>query len=234
MTHNNLKTIIESFVNEQIDQLAAETPPAIVPVVNVQVALDMDGVLADFQAGTEAGNGKIAKAKATYENLLTNFPNLKNLPEDDIKKQLAGPQTDPGLKALKKALNYYRDQKFVAAGQPGFFLNLPVMPGAKELVSGVTSLTGKKPFVLTAPVDGNSARCEQEKRQWIEKNFPGQFSNFVCSQEKEKYANSNTVLIDDRTKYTNKFTASGGTSILYTSAQQALTDLKNILASRKG
>lgn len=223
-----LKEILETLVAEQMGNL--ETPVSVAN--NIQVALDMDGVLADFQTGTETNNQNVLKAKTSYEKLLTNFPQFANMPEDDIRKQLSGAQNDPGLKALKKAFNYYRDQKFVSAGQPGFFLNLPLMPGAQELVSGVTRLIGKKPFVLTAPVDGDSARCEQEKRQWIEKHFPGQMANFVCTQEKEKYANSNTILIDDRTKYTSKFTANGGIAILYKDANQALVDLQNIIKSR--
>lgn len=224
----DLKEILETLVAEQMGTVATPVPVA----NNIQVALDMDGVLADFQTGTETNNKNVLKAKASYEKLLAIFPQFANMPEDDIRKQLAGAQNDPGLKALKKAFNYYRDQKFVSAGQPGFFLNLPLMPDAQQLVSGVTKLIGKKPFILTAPVDGDSARCEQEKRQWIEKHFAGQTANFVCTQEKEKYANSNTVLIDDRTKYTSRFTSSGGVSILFKNANQALVDLQNIIKSR--
>lgn len=226
MKPNELITLLETLVEAEMQ--------IVKPQVNVQVALDLDGVIADFDTGVTNSNAGVKQAKANYEKLLSGFPDLKGLPDDDIKRHLAGPQTDPGKKALKKALNYYREQKFIPTGKEGFFLNLPVMPGAVELISGVTRLTGKKPFALTAPVDTNSARCEQEKKAWVEKNFPGMFSGFVCTQEKEKYANANTVLIDDRTKYTNKFVGAGGKAILFKSTPQALQDLEVLLKTSFG
>ncbi len=217
-----LKTLIESLVKEAI--VAPQSS-------QVTVLLDMDGVIADFDTGVSTGLPSINKAKETYQKLLAGFPEMAGLTDDDVKKRLAGPQADPGLKALKRAFNYYRDQKFIPAGKPGFFLNLPMMPGAKELVSAITSLTGKSPTILTAPVDSN-ASCEQEKRAWVEKNLPGMVSGFICTQEKEKYANANSILIDDRTKYTNKFIGAGGTAILFKSVPQAVQELRAILKSR--
>lgn len=218
-----LKTLIKTLVEQAIIQ----------PVVdNLNIYVDMDGVIADFDAGVSSNNPKIEKAKESYLKILSGFPDLKSLPEDDIKKRLAGAQVDPGLKALKKAFNYYRELKYISADKPGFFLNLPVMNGAQELITGIVKMTGKKPVVLTAPVDSNSARCEAEKREWINKNFPGMFQGFICTQEKEKYANSNAVLIDDRTKYTSKFVASGGNAILFKTTSQALMDLENIISSK--
>lgn len=198
---------------------------------NINIFVDMDGVTAAFDQGVDQGT-KNPHLKKTFDNLIKQFPDLSGLPDDDLKKYLAGPQTDPGLRALKKAWQALRQEKFAVAGRPGFFLGLPMMPGAHEMVSQITALTGKKPVVLTAPVDGDPARCEEEKRQWIEKNFPGMFSGFICTQDKHEYANSSSLLIDDRTKYTSRFQAAGGMVILHKNPQDTIEKLKKILFDR--
>jgi hypothetical protein len=58
------------------------------------------------------------------------------------------------------------------------------------------------------------------------------FSDFICTQDKHNYANSNSILIDDRTKYTSKFEANGGTIILHKNPQDTIQKLENILKAR--
>jgi hypothetical protein len=214
-------------INEVINLLVEQE----ISAQGINVYVDMDGVIAAFDQGVEKGT-RHPQLKKTFDNLIAQFPDLAELPDDELKKQLSGPQADPGLKALKKAWQNLRQEKFAVAGRQGFFLGLPVMSGAPEMVSTITALTGKKPVVLTAPVDGDPARCEEEKRQWIEKNFPGMFSGFVCTQNKHEYANASSLLIDDRTKYTSKFQSAGGMVILHKNPQDTIEKLKKILFDR--
>jgi hypothetical protein len=217
-----LKELVETIVEAELNVL--DTPV---------IYFDMDGVLADFSQGVAAQTGgDDNKTKKAFEEIVSKFPQFASLGDDELKARLAGAQVDPGMKALKKAWQRYREQKFAVAGTPGFFLSLPVLDGAGEMLARAAALTGRKPNILTAPIDGDTARCEQEKRQWVEKNFPGMFSEFICTQDKHKYANSNSILIDDRTKYTNKFDANGGTAILHKSPEDSMQKLENILKSR--
>jgi len=92
-------------------------------------------------------------------------------------------------------------------------------------------LTGKKPHILTAPMDSNK-QCAEEKKAWIEQHFAGLYDGFYCTQEKWKFAqqNKSNVLIDDRTKYTTSFDRAGGTAILYKgNVNDALKQLQDIV-----
>lgn len=218
---DTLKSLVETLVEAEMSVLTA-------PVVY----FDMDGVLADFDRGVLEGNPRAGKARETYMALLKNFPDLMHVTDDELKKRLAGPQTDPGLKALKKAWQYFREQKFALTGREGFFLNLPEMPGAREMLSQAAAMTGRKPNILTAPVDNNTERCIQEKEGWMQKHFPGMYDKFICTQDKQNYANPNSILIDDRTKFTNKFQAAGGMIILHKSPADSMQKLENLLKTR--
>lgn len=215
-----LETLIETLVDTELSTIAT-----------LNVYFDMDGVLADFEGGVDV-NRAAQTARDDYRRVLDQFPEMKTLSDDEVKKRLAGPQTDPGMKALKKAWTRYREKKYMMTGQPGFFLNLPVLPGAKEMLVRAATLTGKKPGILTAPVDNNPDRCAQEKLAWMNKHFNGLFSTFHCTQEKYKYAAPDAILIDDRTKYTVPFEQHGGTAILHKNPADSMQKLENILKMR--
>lgn len=215
-----LEAIIETLVDTELST-----------IVTPNVYFDMDGVLADFDGGVDVNRDAVA-AREDYRRILNNFPELKSLSDDEVRKRLAGPQTDPGMKALKKAWNRLREKKFAMTGQAGFFLNLPVLPGAREMLVRAAALTGKKPGILTAPVDNNPERCAQEKQAWMNKHFSGLFSTFHCTQEKHRYAAPDAILIDDRTKYTVPFEQNGGIAILHKNPADSMQKLENILKTR--
>ena len=225
MSYNKNK-LIKQYISLLVEQQAYSSSV----VGSFQVYLDMDGVLADFDNAVKGTKG-YPEAKEQLNGVLRGMPELAKLTEDELKVRLQGPQTDPGLKALKKAFNNYRAKKYEIAGKDGFFLNLPEMPGAKELIKGVASVTGRLPHILTAPMT-SSQNCEKEKKAWIEQHFAGLYDGFYCTQEKWKFAqgNKSNVLIDDRTKYTTSFDKAGGTAIFYKgNVNDALRQLKDIV-----
>lgn len=214
---NTMRNLIEVLVEDELATLEGVT-----------VYFDMDGVLADFDAGVEV-DSRAVEARDAFRKILDQFPEMKHLSDDEVKKRLGGPQADSGMKALKKAYNNYRQLKFMMTGREGFFLNLPPLPGAREMLQRAAALTGKKPAILTAPVDNNPQRCADEKLAWMNKHFPGMFSTFHCTQDKHKYAHPDRILIDDRTKYTIPFESNGGVAILHKNPADSLQKLENIL-----
>jgi len=201
-------------------------------MTDFEVYLDMDGVLADFD-GRIDHDGYLKKLKKDFAQLLASFgPQYENLSMDRIKTIVKGPQTDPKMKALKVAYHNVNSRKYALANAEHFFLNLPVLPGAMDLFEGVMHLTGKKPHILTAPMDSNK-QCAEEKQLWMEKNFPGMYQSFNCTKDKFKFAKGDprNILIDDREKYVDPFNAAGGTAILYhtPNASQALEELQKTI-----
>lgn len=217
--------ILKEFVQLVIEQQQEQNQ-------SVQVFLDMDGVLADFDKAIYS-NKDYLNSKQTLNNVLKGMPELAKLSEDELKVRLRGLQKDPGLKALKTAFDNYRAKKYEIAGKDGFFLNLEEMPGAKELITGVTSITGIKPNILTAPIQSSRETCEREKAAWMQQHFGGLYNEFICDRNKAKYAarNPKNVLIDDREKYTGSWERAGGTAIFYKgNASAALNELKKIVS----
>ena len=51
------------------------------------VFFDMDGVLADFEKGTMQSQ-KVIEAKEKFDSILRGIPDLANLSEDELKKQI--------------------------------------------------------------------------------------------------------------------------------------------------
>jgi 5'(3')-deoxyribonucleotidase len=197
---------------------------------DINVFFDADGVLADFDGRIEQSKN-LRDARIELKKWLLQKPELANLHKDDIKGLLKGPQADPYFKKLKKLFYNANELVYAIAGQPGFFFNLDLMPGAKEMVLAVTKIIGKKPNILTAPME-SSKNCEEEKRLWFEKHFSGLYNQFICTQEKYKFAKSKyDILIDDRPKYVNKFRDAGGTAILHTDPDKTIRELETIISS---
>jgi len=219
MTHK-IKNLIKLLVENELSSL--EKP-------EITVYFDMDGVLADFHGGL-VHNKIVENSKKELDELFSQVPDLQGLPTDELREKFRGQQKDPVMAKLKKAWNKYRGLTYSFASQPGFFIGLEVLPGAKNMLNAAKNFTGKLPNILTAPIDSNPT-CEKEKHEWADKNFKGMYNNFYCTQNKEKFANSRyDILIDDRLKFVNKFIANGGTTILHTSPEKSIKELEEIIS----
>jgi 5'(3')-deoxyribonucleotidase len=191
---------------------------------DIQFFFDMDGVLADFDKGIEQDKRydevKDAK-KELFDYIQKEHPEVKHMTTiDDVKVFL--PKGNEELKALYDTVH---DLIHEIADQRSFFINLPIMEDAKEMLEAASELTGKLPNILTAPVD--SEWCAEEKRQWMTKHFNGLFDKMYVDKKKEKYASSKSdVLIDDRKKYVNAFTEGGGSAILHSDPKSTIEQMK--------
>jgi 5'(3')-deoxyribonucleotidase len=202
----------------------------------IQVWFDLDGVLADME-GSLQKNEELIRLKAELDKVVKEkFPDWATLTNDELKEKFkAGLEQDPNnadLKELKKAHREYTNYVFKIAGKSGFYASLALMPGAVELVQKANNIVGKKPNILTAPAgnenDPNNPSVI-EKNQWVKDNFGDLVDHIEITIDKGRVVKSKyDILIDDRTKYVDKFTSAGGSAILYKDASQAEAELQKL------
>jgi len=81
---------------------------------------------------------------------------------------------------------------------PGFYLDLPLITGAKEAIEKLEESGKYDLYFLSAPSWGNVS-CFSDKRVWVEKHFPSFRKKMGLSFQKGHHLGH--YLIDDRTKY---------------------------------
>lgn len=202
-----------------------------------RIFFDLDGVLADMD-GALGQNPAIRELRSAVDELIeTKFTDYKGLVNDDIKTKFKAEleaNPDSPVRELKKAFQKYNSKVFSIAARPGFYRNLPLMPGAAEMVKRAAELTGNLPNILSAPVgDENDPNNPSviEKREWVEEHFGGMVGEVTITVDKGGVVESkNDILIDDRPKYVDKFTSAGGTAILHTDFRKTLAELESILS----
>jgi 5'(3')-deoxyribonucleotidase len=204
------------------------------------IYFDLDGVLADMESGLMQ-NAEVKALKEVVENLIsTKFTEYKELVDDDIKTKFkaeleSNPESE--VKELKKAFSKYTSKVFSVASKPGFYRNLPLMPGAVEMVKKAGELSGELPNILSAPVgDENDLNNPSvvEKKEWVAEHFDKLVNEVIITIDKGKVVKSkDDILIDDRPKYVDKFESAGGTAILYKNSNQATAELVKLIGSKK-
>lgn len=183
-----------------------------------QVWFDLDGVLADFEGGLNKDE-PIKLAKQRLDELIDReFPEYAGLKPDELKLKIKEDlPRNPSLKQLKSTFYAYNNLVYKIAGQDGFFANLSLLPGSYEMIEAATKITGKKPNVCTAPMgDENDPNNSSvlEKKEWIKKHFGDKINHIEVTLDKGRVVESKfDILIDDRQKYCDKFTAAGGSAI---------------------
>lgn len=97
------------------------------------------------------------------------------------------------------------------------------MPEGKKLWNYIAKYN---PILLSAPSLDYSSRYG--KKLWVKENLPGTKLILAKRENKQDYANKNSILIDDRTDNVNEWVAAGGIGILYTSTNQTINELKRL------
>ena len=202
------------------------------------IYFDLDGVLADMESGL-IQSPEVKALRVILDDLISSkFSSYEGLVDDDIKSKYkaeleANPESE--VKELKKAFNKYTSKVFSVAAKPGFYRNLPLMPGAVEMVKTAGDMSGELPNILSAPVgDENDMNNPSvvEKKEWVAEHFGELVGEVIITIDKGRVVkDSNDILIDDRPKYVEKFEAAGGTAILYKNSDQATAELARLIGS---
>jgi len=206
--------------------------------MEVNIYFDLDGVLADMQGGLMQNTEVVELRKILDDLIETKFQEYKGLVDDDIKSKYKSElENDPNspVKELKKAFNKYTSKVFSVAAKPGFYYNLPLMEGAKEMVIKAKELTGKLPHILSSPVGDENDPTNpsvQEKKDWVNDNFGGMVDQVIITTDKGSVVKGKCcLLIDDRPKYVEKFTSAGGSAILHKNSKDTISEMERIIPS---
>jgi 5'(3')-deoxyribonucleotidase len=106
-----------------------------------------------------------------------------------------------------------------------FWSEMDWMPDGKDLWKYIKKY---KPIILSAPI--NHPTCAEGKRQWVRSNL-GPYVKLILSHAKRKqeYANSNSILIDDRESNVRRWREANGIAICHTSTKRTISELKKIM-----
>lgn len=85
------------------------------------------------------------------------------------------------------------------------------------------------PTILSSPSRHDSSI--QGKKKWLKKHIPD--VPYIIESDKEKYAENDAVLIDDRQSNIKKWEKAGGKGILHKDADRTLKKLEDIMAREK-
>jgi hypothetical protein len=105
----------------------------------------------------------------------------------------------------------------------GFWVGMPWMPDGKTYWDYIK---GYNPILLSSPSRSNTSRLG--KRLWVKNNLPGTKLILAQAKDKQNYAQSDRILIDDRPSNIDQWRASGGVGILHTSASDTIRQLKDL------
>jgi len=171
------------------------------------IALDMDGVLVDFDKGM--------KTKFDIDTSTMNKSSADMTPEEKILK-----------KKMYSKLQYHGDT---------FWKFLDPMPQAFDLFNHVKNNFDW--YILTAYTTSGKEECINGKIFWVKKhlNMVITDDNFICtrSADKQEYVNhkangKQSILIDDRIKNINQWKEKGGIGIHHKNVNSTLNILKEI------
>lgn len=170
------------------------------------IALDMDGVLADFEAGALAAG------------VPPGWPRAGVLRRD-----------------MTPAESAHDDLIRAAMSQTGFFENLPAMADAIELWDFCKRFDPVILTARPSNPE-NAARCEREKRAWVNRVLgPVPDSHFICTVASLKHTfighrpGQVQVLVDDSIANCSDWCRAGGYAVLHTSAADSIRRIEMIL-----
>ncbi|HRZ18947.1 MAG TPA: GNAT family N-acetyltransferase [Methanofastidiosum sp.] len=106
-----------------------------------------------------------------------------------------------------------------------FWKYMEWMPDGKDFWNFVKD---HNPTILTKPAPVK--HCKEDKLAWLKKEIGD--VPVIVTTKKEKYADKDSVLIDDMPKNISKWQEAGGIGILHTSAENSIKKLQKILSKK--
>ena len=107
-----------------------------------------------------------------------------------------------------------------------FWNSMEWMPDGKELWEGLKKY---EPTILSSPT--NHPSSIEGKKEWLKENLPD--VPYIIEHKKQKYADKDSILIDDREKNIKKWEDAGGIGILHKDAETTLDKVKKIMERDK-
>ncbi len=168
-----------------VDLLEAYPLPEQKEVPPYKIYCDMDGVLTDFE-------------KRFHQKLNEVGPD--HYPLKDIQK-VVKPKDFEAIFGIEEFWNFI--DKIVGVG---FWVGMDWMPQGQELWNFISPY---KPDLLTSPSRDNGSRLG--KQLWAKNNLnPKPKVIMAYSADKQRYANENSILIDDKKSNIKEWIAKGG------------------------
>ena len=188
-----------------------------------KIFFDMDGVLVNFSLG--AANG-IQKVIDIGDQSLSTFRKLISYDAPDREEPITVDYLDK-LMAIKDAkeertpwMKLVGRTIFGVVGKGGrkYWASLPPNPSFHSMIDTAIELVGlENVYICTAPVTDKTGGCEAGKRDWVANHTSILPENVYVTPDKGsillKFPDSSNILIDDRTKYCDKWEDAGGIAI---------------------
>jgi len=184
-----------------------------------QIFCDLDGVLVDLITGVNTAIYAEAPENASERYIRAQEKAREALGGKTLEEEDADKNSDKFKKPVREFMFRVMDD------DRHFWMNLPWMPGGKELWDYIKKYD---PIILSRPTDLQSLIG---KKAWVKRNVGLTGDRVQIRYDKSPYANyqgKTGILIDDFLKNTTKFEAAGGRTILYTSAPQAIKELETL------
>lgn len=173
----------------------------------MQLYLDMDGVLMDFDKHL-LDNGLFVWGNQPGNRTYYHLPKEQWMPHEAAH--------DSDIQALMATDQFWRD--------------MPPTPDAHVLWGWCAGL-GHHVLTATPSNATYKLRCARDKlssiHRWFDPTFPAERFNAVLRSEKQQYADGN-VLVDDNEGNCREWTAAGGTAILHKDAISTIKILREL------
>ena len=115
--------------------------------------------------------------------------------------------------------------KMITKAGVSFWSLMPWMPDGKRLWQFIKKYDVK---ILSSPVKSNASKVG--KKLWVRKNLGKDVELILSpSREKQQYASSNAILIDDKLRTIKEWRSKGGIAIHHKNANDTIKKLKKLV-----
>lgn len=188
----------------------------------IKIFFDMDGVCVDFVSGFLS---KMLEEIEFNSSSSKSIQRLVNYGGDDIapltkdfidrsteKKDMKIPRTRFEKRANDAIMSV------AARASAEVWASLPSLPNFHSMIDiAVNKVGSKNVYICTAPIGGLGGACEEGKRTWVSNNTNIYSENVFITHDKgsiiKMFPEDTCVLIDDRIKFINAWSAAGGITI---------------------
>jgi len=143
----------------------------------------------------------------------------------DFDKQLAKTLDKPLERNWDFGNNSKVWKKIESAGS-SFWSDMDWMPDGHMLWDEVKKYS---PTILSSPTNHKSSI--DGKKEWLSRELPS--IPFILESEKEKYAEKDSILIDDRKSNIEKWEKAGGIGLLHKDSESTISELSKIMSKSK-